>query len=249
MLIEFVLLVGAGFLAGILNTIAGGGTFLTLPALIFSGVPPVAANATSTVAVFPGYVGAVAGYRSELASISKPKLLKLSLLCAVGGCLGSCLLLVSSDEAFSMIVPVLLAASTLVFAYGERLQNWSRCHKEASSNKAVGSVLVSVYGGYFNGGLGIVLLALFSTWGMRDFNEMNALKNGVSLLVALSSVFVFSVSGLIAWPSAITMMIATIAGGYAGAPLSKTLPQKVLRKLVVLIGASMSVVFLLKALV
>lgn len=244
MLLETSLLVAAAFGAGVLNTIAGGGTFLTFPALVFLGVPPVAANATSAVAVFPGYLAGAVGFGRELRSIEEVGLGRLVLASLAGGLVGACLLLVSSDEAFALIVPFLLLAATLTFLFGDRL-------REAASRRAggitpfgaTGLFLVSVYGGYFNGGLGIVLLALFALWGMARIHVMNGLKNGISFVVSSISVVTFALAGLVAWPEAMVMMVASSIGGYAGAPIARALPREVVRAMIAVTGFVMSAIF------
>ena len=171
---EHLLLAVAAFLAGMLNTVAGGGTFLTFAALVYTGVPLVAANATSAVAVFPGYLGGAAGFRGEIRAFDRGRLLRATAATAAGGLVGSLMLLVSSNEAFAAVVPSLLALATLFFAFGDRLR--SVMAKHASGAGAAGpveTIAVAVYGGYFNGGLGIMLHTLFSLWGMCDLNQMN----------------------------------------------------------------------------
>ncbi|MGE0241150.1 MAG: sulfite exporter TauE/SafE family protein, partial [Parvibaculaceae bacterium] len=229
-----------------LNTLAGGGTFLTFPALIYTGVPPVAANATSAIAVFPGYLGGAIGFKNEIAAYDGKRLLRIVVFTAVGGLMGSALLLVSSNEAFSVMVPFLLAAATLAFAFGDRIQAWIQRHRIGKPEGPAGTLLVSIYGGYFNGGLGIVLLALFSLWGMRDLNTMNGLKNGLSFVLSVVSVVTFSLAGLVAWPQAAVMMLAATVGGYLGAPLARIVPRTVIRGLVIGIGILMSAIFLLR---
>lgn len=241
---ETILLTAAAFGAGILNTVAGGGTFLTFPALVFTGMPPVMANATSTVAVFPGYLGGAFGFRSELAGFDRRRLLRLVVITLVGGLVGSSLLLVSSNEAFSMVVPFLLLGATLAFLFGDKIRQWAAAKaQDVSSEGAVGLFGVALYGGYFNGGLGIVLLALFSLWGMTDLNRMNALKSGLSFLLSAISVAVFAVAGLVAWPEALIMMLAATAGGYAGAPLARALPKPIVRGVIATVGFGMSAIF------
>lgn len=243
-MLDALILIAAAFGAGVLNTIAGGGTFLTFPALVLTGVPPVAANATSAVAVLPGYLGGALGFRKELASFGRGQIIRLVLITLLGGVVGSALLLVSSNEAFSVVVPFLLLAATLVFLFGDQLRAFAaRKARAVTPEGAVGLFLVSVYGGYFNGGLGIVLLALFALWGMTDINRMNGLKNGLSFALSAISVAVFAVAGLVAWPQAIMMMIAATIGGYAGAPLARALPKPVVRALIGCIGFGMSAVF------
>ena len=244
---DYLVLVLAAFLAGILNTVAGGGTFLTFPALFYAGIPPVAANATSAVAVFPGYLGGAAGFRRELRSFGKGPLLKAIAVTAVGGLIGSLLLLMSSNDAFSAIVPFLLLVATLVFAFGEAIQTWARGNRfGVQPNGSIGTLLVSIYGGYFNGGLGIVLLALFSLWGMKDINAMNGLKNGLSFVLSAISVAAFAVAGIVAWPQALAMMLAAIVGGYLGVPVARALPAKFVRGIVIAVGAAMSAIFFVR---
>lgn len=246
---EYLVLVLAGFGAGIVNTIAGGGTFLTFPALVWAGVPPVAANATSAVAVFPGYLGGAIGFLSELKTLSRSQMLRLTAITLVGGLAGSLLLLVSSNEAFSLIVPFLLFFATTAFLLGPRLRAWAETKSKAVKPEgAIGLFLVSVYGGYFNGGLGIVLLALFAMWGWRDIHLMNGVKNGLSFALSAISVVTFAVAGLVVWNMAIVMMVAAILGGYSGAWVAKAIPEWVVRFAVIVIGYGMSLIFLVRLL-
>ena len=240
---DYLILAAAAFFAGTLNTVAGGGTFLTFPALVYTGVPVVAANATSAVAVFPGYLGGAAGFSAEIAAFDRRRLIKIALLTALGGLAGSLLLLVSSNAAFSLVIPFLLAAATLIFAFVDLLRAWAEHKRRTHGEGWLGTILVSIYGRYFNGGLGIVLLALFSMWGMRDLNQMNGLKNGLSFILSAISVAIFALAGIVAWPQAAVMMVAATAGGYAGAPLARALPRAVVRAIVIAVGAIMSLVF------
>lgn len=244
---EYLVLAAAAFFAGVLNTIAGGGTFLTFPALVYTGVPLVAANATSAVAVFPGYLGGALGFRQEIAAFDRMRLMKIVAFTAIGGLAGSLLLLVSSDEAFSVVVPFLLAAATLAFAFGPRIQAWAGRRSVGKPEGALGTVLVSIYGGYFNGGLGIVLLALFSLWGMRDLNVMNGLKNALSFMLSAISVATFAAAGIVAWPQAALMMAAATVGGYVGAPVARALPATAVRMIVIAVGTTMSAIFFWRA--
>lgn len=243
-MIDYTILIFAAFLAGVLNTIAGGGTFLTFPALVFVGVPPVVANATSAVAVFPGYLGGALGFRQELAEMDRARLIRLGLITLAGGLAGSLLLLVSSNEAFSVVVPFLLLAATLVFLFSTQIRDYAaRSSRAVTPYGALGLFGVAVYGGYFNGGLGIVLLALFALWGMTNIHQMNGLKNGLSFALSAVSVATFAVAGFVEWPEAIVMMVASTIGGYAGAPLARAIPAPVVRGLIAFIGFSMSAVF------
>ncbi len=241
---DTLILIAAAFGAGILNTVAGGGTFLTFPALVFIGLPPVMANATSTVAVFPGYFGGAMGFRAELQAFDRKRLYRLIAITLAGGLVGSGLLLVSSNEAFSVVVPFLLLGATFAFLFGDRLRRWAASKARTMTPEgALGLFMVAIYGGYFNGGLGIVLLALFALWGMTDLNRMNGLKSGLSFLLSAISVAVFATAGLVAWPQAVVMMIAATVGGYAGAPLARALPKTVVKGIIATVGFTMSAVF------
>ncbi len=245
---DYLILAVAAFFAGTLNTVAGGGTFLTFPALVYAGVPVVSANATSAVAVFPGYLGGALGFRSEIAAFDRRRLVRIAGLTAIGGLAGSLLLLVSSNEAFSLVVPFLLAIATLTFAFGSKIQSLARHFGTGTGEGWFSTILVAIYGGYFNGGLGIVLLAVFSLWGMRDLNTMNGLKNGLSFILSAISVATFALAGIVAWPQALVMMVAATVGGYAGAPLARALPASVVRAVVIIVGTLMSLIFFLRLL-
>lgn len=241
---DILLLITAAFSAGVLNTVAGGGTFLTFPALVFSGLPPVMANATSTVAACPGYLAGAIGFRRELNAFERPRLFRLIAITLGGGLVGSGLLLVSSNEAFSVVVPFLLLGATFAFLYGDKLRQWAAAKARSMKPEgATGLFAVAIYGGYFNGGLGIVLLALFALWGMTDLDRMNALKTWLSFVLSVISVAVFAVAGLVAWPEALVMMIAATVGGYAGAPLARALPKPLVKAIIATVGFIMSAVF------
>jgi uncharacterized membrane protein YfcA len=161
-----------------------------------------------------------------------------------GGLAGSGLLLVSSNEAFALVVPFLLLGATFAFLFGDRLRRWAASKARTMTPEgALGLFMVAICGGYFNGGLGIVLLALFALWGMTDLNRMNALKLGISFLLSAISVAVFAAAGLVAWPQAVVMMIAATVGGYAGAPLARALPKTVVKGVIATVGFTMSSVF------
>jgi len=146
-MLDLIILFTAAIGAGLLNTIAGGGSFLTFPALVFTGVPIVAANATSAVAVFPGYLGGALGFREELKQIARPRMLRLILITLIGGAVGSALLLVSSNEAFARIVPYLLLLATLAFLFGDQLRAMAtRRAKAMKPEGAIGLFAVSLYG-------------------------------------------------------------------------------------------------------
>lgn len=241
---DWIILIAAAFAAGVLNAIAGGGSFLTLPALIFVGIPPVAANATSTLAVLPGYLSSAMGFRQEMSQLKRSELLQYLIVTLLGGAIGAALLLITSNQAFLTLIPWLLLVATGLFAYGEKLQHiWQSKKEDARLPMKPTMLLISIYGGYFNGGLGILLLAAFNALGMKDLHLMNGLKNTLSFVLAAISVGIFILAGLIAWPQALVMMLAATAGGYAGAITSKRLPKRWIKNLITLTGVTMTLVF------
>ena len=245
---ELSLLASASFIAGIVNSIAGGGSFLTFPALVFTGVPTIAANATSAVAVFPGYLSGALGFAKELKEYPKSKFLLLITLSIMGGIGGSLLLLITPASVFSYIIPWLLGFATLLFAFGDFVAKWAK--KNSNSNGFLGNLttlIVCIYGGYFNGGLGIILLALFSTLGMRDIHLMNGLKNIMSFALSAASVVTFAIAGIVFWQQAIIMMIAATIGAYFGVVVARKLSKDTIRMIIVIIGLIMTVIFGIKA--
>ncbi len=247
--------------AGVLNAIAGGGSFLTLPALIAVGVPPISANATSALAVSPGYLGSSWGFRRELAALPRAVLGRETAVAAAGGVVGAVLLLLTPAALFVRLVPWLLLLATLLFALGPR------CFRPGSGqvrdgvtdgmDGAQGMVrprwhlaalaLVCVYGGYFNGGLGILLMALYTLGGEVRLNTVNALKNLHSLVLSLLSVAAFVLAGVIEWRAATLMMLAATVGGAMGAHWARRLPVAAVRAAVVLIGLGMSLLFFVRS--
>ena len=244
---EVVLLITASFFAGIVNSIAGGGSFLTFPALVFAGVPTIAANATSAVAVFPGYLSGALGFAKELKAFPKSKFLLLIFLSISGGVLGSILLLITPEVVFSFIIPWLLGFATLLFAFGNYVSKLAEKTSDTNGFKSnIATLLVCIYGGYFNGGLGIVLLALFSTLGMRDIHLMNGLKNIMSFALSAASVVTFAIAGIVFWKYAIIMMIAATIGGYFGVIVARKLSKSIIRIIIVIIGTIMTFIFFIK---
>lgn len=241
---ELALLFFAGVLGGVMNAVAGGGTFVTFPALVFAGLPPVAANATSTAAALPGYLAAAIGFRREIAAIEGVPLKFLTLWAAIGGAVGSLLLLISSDRAFSALVPILLLIATGVFYWSEPLRHFASRWRSGVAPFSLATLLpVAIYGGYFNGGLGIILLALFALWGMTDLHQMNGLKSWLSFALSAVSVLVLAMASKIVWGPAAIVAAGTIIGGYTGAPVARHIPKRILRLLIVAVGLVMAVIF------
>lgn len=239
---EWSLLLLAGYLAGVLNAIAGGGSFLTFPAMVWAGYPPIVANATSALAVLPGYAGGALGFRSELKQVSVNRHLQLASMALLGGLIGAGLLLVTPAEVFAWVVPVLLLFATAMFALGGQIMAKVR-RSGLPLPLLPGLFLVAIYGGYFNGGLGIMLLALFAAAGMHNLNQMNGLKNSLSLVLSFISVAAFAIAGKIIWLEGVIMMLAATLGGYQGAAVSRRLPAHWVKRFVILVGLVMSMIF------
>jgi uncharacterized membrane protein YfcA len=244
------LLLGAAFLAGVLNAIAGGGSFLTLPALVFAGVPPIMANATSALAVSPGYLGSTLGFKAELRALPVVQLKRDMLIASVGGVAGALLLLVTPAKLFSGIVPWLLLFATVLFSAGptiaRRASQAAQGHASLAKLREPGLLAAAIYGGYFNGGLGILLMALYSATGETRIHTANALKNLTSLVLSWLSVAAFVVAGAIAWREGLMMMVAATLGGFFGARWSRRLPVQWIRFGVIGTGLLVSGLFFLR---
>jgi len=245
-LLSFALLVVAAFAAGALNAVAGGGTFLTFPALVFLGMPPIPANATSTVAVLPGYIGSAVAFRQDIGPAGRAGIAGLVITSLLGGLTGAWLLLVTPSEIFSGIVPWLLLVATILFAAGPWLMTRLR---EGARGEAPRTVVwavvfaVSVYGGCFNGGLGILLLAAFGLLGLTDLNRMNGLKNVLSAVLSVISSATFALAGIVGWREAAVMAVAATIGGYAGGRAARRVRPDRLRFGIVLVGLVMAALF------
>ena len=235
---------------GLLNAVAGGGTFLTLPALIYVGVPPVSANATATLTALPGYIGSAWGFRHDMQREGALSLWAIAGVGIIGSVLGALLLIITPGDTFLWVVPWLLLLATVLFALGPHLLGQIRKRGVGSAGVAVSiaSILaVSIYGGYFNGGLGIMLLATFGFIGYVNLHGMNGLKNVLSAVVSLVSAVTFIAAGLIAWEQALVMAVSSTVGGYVGATMSRRIVRTdLLRHFVTAIGLTMALVFFLR---
>ncbi|TCP38616.1 hypothetical protein EV662_12021 [Rhodovulum marinum] len=246
----YLVLILTGLAAGALNAVAGGGTFLSFPALVWTGVPPIMANATATLAALPGYLCSAWAFRADVRRARSLPVRLVLLVSALGGILGAVLLLVTPSAVFSGVVPWLLAFATAAFAFGPPItRRIARMGKGTFGLPQAAAVLlaVTIYGGYFNGGVGILLLAAFGLIGLTDLREMNGLKNLVSSVLSAVSVTVYIAADLIAWKEALVLGAASAIGGYIGAALSRRIHNvRALRAFIALVGASMSLVFFLR---
>lgn len=237
-------------LGGALNSVAGGGSFVTLPALLYAGVPPVIANATSTLALWPGSVSAAVAYRRDIRA-SMSTLLLLGAASVTGGLLGGLLLVRTSDTSFMRLLPWLMLLAAAAFTFGERLLP-RRSNGERAGHRVswVGVLLqgtIAIYGGYFGGGMGIMMLATLSIAGMTDIHEMNGLKSILGATINGVALAAFIVHGVVRWPPGLVMMAGGILGGYAGAVLARSFARKHVRVFVIVVAWGMTAYFVLKA--
>ncbi len=239
------LLAGAGFGAGAVNAVAGGGSLISFPALLAAGYSPIAANVTNSIALLPGYLGGSLAYRRELA-VQRERVRALAATSVLGAAAGAALLLVSPASLFEAIVPWLILASCLLLALQPRAAAITqRSHRARSPAVLHGSLFVAtLYGGYFGAGLGIVLLALLGVLLPDELQRLNALKGLLSLLVAAVSALAFALFGPIAWDAALIVGAACLLGGVAGVRIARRLSAPLLRGLVVVFGVAVAIALL-----
>lgn len=228
----------AGFLSGVVNAIAGGGTFVTFGAMTLIGLPPIVANATSSVTQFPGYITATLAYLDDIRHFWRQALV-LCAISALGALAGSLTLLALSNTSFRALVPWLLIAATALFAAGPWLKPTAGPDHQASVGSLFGSLvqfMTSVYGGFFGAGMGVMMLATLGLTQAGDYHRLNALKNMLSIVIAAVAILVFVSGGVVAWPQAIVMIPGVALGGYAGVWIARRVPQGAVRAFVVAVG-------------
>ena len=246
-MLEALFLLLAGLVGGALNSLAGGGSFIVFPALLAVGVPPVIANASNTYAALPGYASGAYGYWHAMAD-QKDKLVLYGVVAAVFGYIGAELLLVVSDELFGLVVPWLMLFAVVLFIIGNRINGWVAASGGGRRGmKTAGTILlllflagVCIYGGFFNAGLGILLLAFLATAGMSDIHAMNGLKLYISAIVALVAVARFAVSGSIDWYHGSIALVGVVTGGYLAARNAHRIPTQWIRMAVIVYGLFMT---------
>ncbi len=243
------LLIGAGVIAGIIASMVGGAAVVVYPALIASGVPPQLAAVCNLTALMPATMLAALSDRSQLPPFNRA-FLYLILVSVVGAGIGASLLLLTPQRVFSVLVPLLLAFATVLFAYAERISAFIRARAEGRGHELTFNVAslkvllpVSFYGGYFGAGVGILMLGVFSLATGGDYRSANVTKNFVSSLNGMVAVAIFSAQGAVLWPQTLALMTGTIAGGLIGAQIARVIPRHVVRVLIVVIGAALTVAF------
>jgi uncharacterized protein len=235
----------AGGLGGALNSVAGGGSFITFPALLFTGVPPIPANATNTIALWTAAAASGGAYRKRL-DVARRIMAPLLTASLIGGLAGAILLLKTPAHTFLQVLPWLTLGATLLFAFGKKLAGGRKSvvEHDASAGALAGATVfqlaVAVYGGYFGGGMGIIMLAMLATLGMTDIHSMNALKSVMGFVINGVAVVAFIVAHAVYWREGVVTIVGGIVGGYLGAHYAQKLPQIWIRAFVVIVGAAMT---------
>ena len=242
----------AAFIAGAINSVAGGGTLVSFPALVWVGLPSTVANATSTVAIWPGSLGAMWGYRRDLGGLPSASY-ALIVPSLVGGILGAVLLVMTPTGVFDRLIPLLILFATVLFMLQEPVQRMVKTTGKAHSGSRawlIGAMafqfLVAVYGGYFGAGIGILMLAAFGIMGFTDIHQMNGLKNFLALCINGVAAAYFIWNGMVSWPHALVMAAGAVVGGVWGAGIARRIGPKGVRRIVIIVGFTMAISLLFR---
>jgi uncharacterized protein len=251
-LLNTALLFSTAVLAGGLNAVAGGGSFITFPTLIFTGVPPIAANATNNTAMWVAALASIGAYRQDL-QVERRLLVILSVTSLIGGTIGAIALLYTSSEIFKQLIPYLLLLATLVFIFGERLKIWSQSLTGESSTDRPSLVklvflqlVISIYGGFFGAGIGILMLATMTFSGIKNIHAMNALKAVLGSCINGIAIVPFIFAGAIVWQQAAIMSIGGSLGSYVAARLARKIRSHIVRRFVAIVAISMTIYFFVR---
>jgi uncharacterized protein len=242
--ITFIVLTGAGILAGALNSLAGGGSLVTFPALLFVGLNPIDANASSVVALFPATFASVWAFRRPILEITEVNVTALSIVSLIGGGAGALLLLSTPTAVFASLVPWLVLLSTLIFAVGNFAPlDVVRRLAIGPRGALAAHFVVSLYGGYFGGGIGFLLLAALTLFGMRNINAMNGLKMWLVGIMTAASIVIFIVADVLRWPQVLPVAVGAVIGGYAAAHLAQRLDQRLVKYFIIVWGVAVTAYF------
>lgn len=239
-------------MGGAINAVAGGGSFISFPALLFTGVEPVHANATNTLALWLGTAASSKAYKNRL-KLPRRLMIPLVVTSILGGLLGALLLIRTPAQTFLRVLPWLMLGATLLFTFGRHLtKHFTVGITHDASNvaiviAAVFELGVAVYGGYFGGGIGIMNLAMLAALGMTDIHAMNFLKVVLGSIINGVATATFIVTHAIVWPQGIVMIAGALIGGYASAHYAQKLPQSWVRGFVIFSGVTMTIVFFYRA--
>jgi uncharacterized membrane protein YfcA len=238
---------GAGLLAGAMNALAGGGSFIGMPAMIAVGVPSVQANASSTVALFPGGVASVWAYRDGLGPIGSASLRSLLITTLFGGLVGGVLLLSTPTKTFDFVLPWLLLFATLALGFGRSLGEWLRRRWRIRPLAVLAIQFgLGVYGGYFGGAVGIMMMAVWGLMDSRDLKSFNAPRTLLVCTANTMAVLIFIAAHAVHWHETVVMLVAAIVGGYGGAQIGRRAPPKVVRAGTLFLTACITLVFFVR---
>lgn len=247
------LLFGTAFIAGGLNAVAGGGSFITFPTLLFTGVPPITANATNNTAIWVAALATTGAYRKDL-GIQRRELLLLCATSLVGGVIGSVALLYTSPDVFKKLIPYLLLLATLIFTFSEPLKAWFQFQSQKTSSESppilslmLAQLAIAIYGGFFGAGLGILMLATLTFLGIKNIHTMNAFKAFLGSCVNGIAIVPFIFAGVIAWHQTILMAVGGSLGGYFCAHYARRVESHLIRRVVIIVASSMTVYFFVYA--
>jgi uncharacterized membrane protein YfcA len=243
-MLTILLLTAAAFFGGAINALAGGGTLVTFPALLFAGLNPIDANASSVVALFPGTFSSVWAYRRNIAGITEVDLAGFIVLSLIGGLIGALLLLYTPSSIFAGLVPWLVLLATVIFAVGNFTPLKAMQRLELGRRNAlVAHFIISIYGGYFGGGIGFLMLAALTVYGMRDINAMNGLKMALVGVMTATAIIAFGVAGVVRWVEALPMVVGSLAGGYVAAHGAQRVDQRLIKGLIIVFGVGLTAFF------
>lgn len=251
---QYLLIFVAAMLAGGLNGIAGGGSFILFPVLMFVGIPPIPANATNSIALLPGTLASAGAYRREFEQ-DKRSLIQVCILGAIGGLIGAVLLLKTPPTVFLRILPYLLLTATLAFTFSKKLTKWVEQQQAKFTNLqllrsiliTILQLIVAIYGGFFGGGMGILFLASFALMGMTNIHRMNAYKTMLTSCINAITVIPFVIAGAIFWQQGIIAAIGAAIGGYISAHYAQKIPPILVRQFVIGVGSTMTIYFFVKS--
>ncbi len=240
------LLFAAGILGGAINAVAGGATLFTFPAFMAAGLSPIAANASSSVALTPGHLSGVLSERRQLPTFDGALWLHV-LIAVAGGGVGAILLLWTPDKVFTALVPLLIGLATLIFAFSKQIQSLLRpadsSHHDTPLARQLTLVPTAIYGGYFGAGMGVMLMAVFSMTSPWAVRTANAVKNLLGAAANWAAIVIFVAQGVIAWPQTIIMLLGAIIGGFTGGKLLSVVPVTWIRRFVIAMGMLMTCVY------
>jgi uncharacterized protein len=247
-----ILLFFAAVIAGTLNAVAGGGTFVSFPALLLTGVPPVQANSTNTVALWPGLAASTGAYLKRL-NVPQRLLIPLLLTSLAGGLVGALLLLKTPQHTFVRLVPWLLLAGTLLFAFGNRIRTMAgktavvedlqKMSWQAITLTSLAELIVATYGGYFGAGIGFMTLGMLAALGMRDIHAMGAIRTLLAAVINAAAVLTFILAGAVFWPQCLVMIAGALIGGWFGAHFAQKADPVNVRRGVIAVGVAMSLYY------